>query len=111
MGLVFQESENNSLQKRKSIVVWIDKASNQYKLRHYGNIIYFSRKKNYVIMYCNAEQADKVIQDLNHSDFVKKAEFSSYGKLNFNPIHEEELIHELKEAAEKEIEERGEIRF
>lgn len=110
MGLVFQENEHNHLQKRTAIIVWINKASNQYKLRHYGDIIYFSRKNNYVILYCDTQQADEIIRNLNHKDFVKKAELSSHDQLNFSPEHEEKMMHELKEDAEKLREKKEDLR-
>lgn len=110
MGLVFQESNNNHLQKRTAIIVWINKASNQYKLRHFGDIIYFSRKKNYVILYCDTQQAPKIIQDLNNKDFVKRAELSSHNQLDFSPEHEEQMMYGLKEHAEKLREEQEDLR-
>lgn len=110
MGLVFQENDNDHLQKRTAIIVWINKASNQYKLRHYGDIIYFSRKNNYVILYCDTQKAHELIQDLNHKDFVKKAELSLHNQLDFSSEYEEKMMHELKEHAEKLREEREDLR-
>lgn len=110
MGLVFKEDDNQRLQTRSAIIVWLKKASDQYKLRHYGDIVYFSRKNNYTVLYCDAAKADKIIAELSKKDFVKKAELSRHNQLNFSPEHETSMMQDLKEKAEKLREENEDLR-
>lgn len=110
MGLVFKEDDNQRLQTRSAIIVWLKKASDQYKLRHYGDIVYFSRKNNYTVLYCDTAKTAKVIADLSKKDFVKKAELSRHNQLNFSPEYETSMMQALKEKAEKLREENEDLR-
>ena len=61
-------------------------------------------------MYCDTQQADEIARDLDKKDFVKKVKFSTHDKLDFSPEHEERMMNELKERAEKLREEREDLR-
>lgn len=110
MGLVFKQDDDQRLQARSSIIVWLKKANDQYKLRHYGDIVYFSRKNNFTILYCDTTKAKKIINDLSKKDFVKKVELSRHGQLDFSPEHETTMMQDLKVKAEKLREENEDLR-
>ncbi|QNQ80585.1 DUF2129 domain-containing protein [Lactobacillus sp. PV034] len=101
MGLVYQDNSKHHIEARKSIIVWLYNARDQYKLRHFGDIVYFSRKNKYVIIYLNAEQVDQTINSLKKEKFVKKVERSQQDNLNFSAEYEEKFMEDLRLQAEE----------
>lgn len=95
---------------RTQLIVWLYQISDQYKLRRFGNIIYFSRKNKYVVLYISSEYADKVIAELRSKNYVQSVETSRADKLDFSAEHEEQMMQELKEEAEKLREENEDLR-
>ena len=95
---------------RTQIIVWLYQISDQYKLRRFGNIIYFSRKNKYVVLYVSSEYASKVITELKSKNYVQSVETSKTNKLDFSAEHEEKMMRELKEEAEKLREENEDLR-
>lgn len=105
MGLVYRDlKHSNKIEKRKSIIVWLYHARDQFKLRHYGDIVYFSRKNGYVIIYVDNKQIDPIIKELEHKSFVKKVEKSHHENLNFSAEYENKLMEEMRVEAEKMLE-------
>lgn len=104
MGLVYQDLKNNKIEKRRSITVWLYHARDQFKLRHYGDIVYFSRKNAYVIIYVDNEQIDQIIQELKHKSFVRNVEKSQHENLNFSAEYENNLMEEMRKQAEQMLE-------
>ena len=52
---VNQELSERDITQRTSLIVYLRNASNdQFKLRRYGDIVYFSKKLHYLILYVNA---------------------------------------------------------
>ena len=99
--MVFKDESNNKMTARTQIIVWLYQISDQYKLRRFGNIIYFSRKNKYVVLYVSSEYASKVITELKSKNYVQSVETSKTDKLDFSAEHEEKMMRELKEEAEK----------
>ena len=110
MSLVFKDESNNKMTARTQIIVWLYQISDQYKLRRFGNIIYFSRKNKYVVLYVSSEYASKVITELKSKNYVQSVETSKNDKLDFSAEHEEKMMRELKEEAEKLREENEDLR-
>lgn len=104
MGLVYQDLKNNKIEKRRSITVWLYHSRDQFKLRHYGDIVYFSRKNAYVIIYVDNDQIDQIIKELKHKSFVKNVEKSQHENLNFSAEYENNLMEEMRKQAEQMIE-------
>lgn len=102
MGLVFKDEDVTSelLVNRRSLIVWLNKAKDQYKLRHYGNIIYFSKKRLYLVLYTDKASVDNLVKELQGLDFVKKVEISKNPDLIFSAEHEAEIISKLNRDAE-----------
>lgn len=110
MGLVYDVNQTQKMQKRQSLIIWLYQSRDQYKLRHYGDIVYFSAKNKYVMMYVEAEKKDSIIQELENKKFVKHVELSRHDELDFSDEHEEKLMSKLKLEAEKLQEENEEYR-
>ncbi len=108
--MVFKDESNNKMTARTQIIVWLYQISDQYKLRRFGNIIYFSRKNKYVVLYVSSEYASKVITELKSKNYVQSVETSKTNKLDFSAEHEEKMMRELKEEAEKLREENEDLR-
>lgn len=108
--MVFKDEPNNKMTARTQIIVWLYQISDQYKLRRFGNIIYFSRKNKYVVLYVSSEYASKVITELKSKNYVQSVETSKTDKLDFSAEHEEKMMRELKEEAEKLREENEDLR-
>lgn len=101
MSLVYQANDKDNLPQRIPLIVWIKKEKDFYKLKHYGDIVYFSRARKYVILYGNQEDVEKTISVLKHKGFVKKIEKSNVSSLNFTPEYQEKMMLEMREEAEK----------
>lgn len=108
--MVFKDESNNKMTARTQIIVWLYQISDQYKLRRFGNIIYFSRKNKYVVLYVSSEYASKVITELKSKNYVQSVETSKTDKLDFSAEHQEKMMRELKEEAEKLREENEDLR-
>ena len=108
--MVFKDESNNKMTARTQIIVWLYQIGDQYKLRRFGNIIYFSRKNKYVVLYVSSEYASKVITELKSKNYVQSVETSKTDKLDFSAEHEEKMMRELKEEAEKLREENEDLR-
>lgn len=104
MGLVYQDLNNNKIEKRRSLTVWLYRARDQFKLRHYGDIVYFSRKNAYVIIYVDDDKVDQIIEELQHKSFIKNVEKSQHENLNFSAEYENNLMEEMRKQAEQMLE-------
>ena len=74
-----QELADLDLPKRTSLIVYLRNAnSDQFKLRRFGDIVYFSKKMHYLIMYVvsEADQIDLDNQQIEDqiTDLAKEAE-------------------------------------
>ena len=108
MSLVFKDESNEKMTPRTQIIVWLNQISDQ--LRRFGNIIYFSRKNKYVILYVSSQYAAKTIAELRSKSYVQSVETSKTDELDFSAEHEEKMMRELKEEAEKLREENEDLR-
>lgn len=43
-------------------------------LRRFGNVHYVSKRLKYVVLYCNLEDTDSIIEKISSYSFVKKVE-------------------------------------
>ena len=67
-------------------------------------------KNKYVVLYVSSEYASKVITELKSKNYVQSVETSKTDKLDFSAEHEEKMMRELKEEAEKLREENEDLR-
>lgn len=62
--------------KRQGLVVWVYSLKQLKALRHYGTVIYASRRMKYVYLYLDMDKVDDTIEKLNKLRFVKRVEKS-----------------------------------
>ena len=105
---VEKDLANKNIIQRQSLTVYLNSISDQYKLRRYGDIVYFSKKFAYCILYVNKKDVEQVCQDLNSLDFVEKVEKSNRNQIDLSSDHIEKQITELAQEAEKTLQERQE---
>ena len=105
---VEEDLANKNIIQRQSLTVYLNSISDQYKLRRYGDIVYFSKKFAYCILYVNKKDIEQVCQDLNSLDFVEKVEKSNRNQIDLSSDHIEKQITELAQEAEKTLQERQE---
>ena len=108
MSLVFKDESNEKMTPRTQIIVWLNQISDQYKLRRFGNIIYFSRKNKYVILYVSSQYAAKTIAELR-SKLCAVCGNIKTDELDFS-AEREKMMRELKEEA-KNYEKKEDLRF
>lgn len=103
-----QDLANKNIIQRQSLIVFLNSISDQYKLRRYGDIVYFSKKFAYCIMYVNKKEIEQVCHDLYSLDFVEKVEKSNWNQIDLSSDHIENQIRDLAKKAEKTLQERQE---
>lgn len=103
-----QDLTNKNISQRLSIIVYLNSVSNQYKLRHYGDIVYFSKKFGYCILYVNQNEIDQVMRNLTALDFVDRVERSKWDQIDLSSDHIEKQITDLAADAERKLQERQE---
>lgn len=101
MNEINRQVAKTPLAQRKNLIVWVDRNSNQHKLLSYGDVVYFSKKKHYSILYVDAQQAAKICDRLRQQKFVKRAEVSKRDDLHFDADYQEKMMAHLKDEAER----------
>lgn len=61
-------------QSRQGIIVWLHSLKHVKLLRKFGNIHYVSKRLKYVVLYCNVEEVDHLLEKIGSFSFVKKVE-------------------------------------
>jgi uncharacterized protein YlbG (UPF0298 family) len=56
---------------RQGIIVFLHHLKQAKSLRKYGHVHYISRRMKYVVIYCNRDQTEAIIQKLRKLSFVK----------------------------------------
>ncbi|WP_335870490.1 YlbG family protein [Bacillus sp. 2205SS5-2] len=62
------------LTERQGIVVWLYNLKHAKTLRRFGHVHYVSKKLKYVVIYCDRESVESVMDKLSHYSYVKKVE-------------------------------------
>ncbi|WP_243386703.1 YlbG family protein [Bacillus kexueae] len=72
-------------QKRQGMVIYLHSLKHIKTIRKFGNIHYVSKRLKYVVMYCDMEQLDHLVEKLSSFSFVKKVEpsYKPFLKLEF----------------------------
>lgn len=97
-----QELADLDLPKRTSLIVYLRNAnSDQFKLRRFGDIVYFSKKMHYLIMYVDQEKVEEMLQQLEKLTFVKKVEVSEADQIDLDNQQIEDQIKDLAKEAEE----------
>jgi uncharacterized protein YlbG (UPF0298 family) len=70
---------------RQGIIVWLHSLKHAKMLRRFGNVHYVSKRLKYVVLYCNLEETEMLIEKLQSLSFVKKVEpsYKPFLKMEF----------------------------
>ncbi|MDR7076405.1 uncharacterized protein YlbG (UPF0298 family) [Neobacillus niacini] len=70
---------------RQGLVVWLYSLKQAKMLRRFGNVHYVSKKLKYVVLYCNQDELEVVMEKINSFSFVKKVEpsYKPFLKMEF----------------------------
>ncbi|MCJ2171956.1 YlbG family protein [Lactobacillus kefiranofaciens] len=98
-----QEIENTHLIKRVALIVYLKSVSDQYKLRHYGDIVYFSKKMKYCVLYVNRKEAEEVKKEISQLDFIKHVEILAEENVNLDSKYIESQITTMAKEAEEKL--------
>ena len=83
--MIVIEGEKAMFIQRQGLVVWLYSLKQAKMLRRFGNVHYVSKKLKYVVLYCNQEDLDGIMEKLNSFSFVKKVEpsYKPFLKMEF----------------------------
>lgn len=90
---------------RQGLIVYLTNVSEQFKLRYYGDIVYFSKKFRYCIMYIDGDD-QATIDEIRALPFVERIELSGTDQLDLTSEHIEQQVSDLALSAEQELEKR-----
>lgn len=60
--------------KRRGLIVWLYSLRQLKQLRHYGSLMYASKKMKYAVLYVDEDAIAELSSKLAHLRFVKKVE-------------------------------------
>jgi uncharacterized protein YlbG (UPF0298 family) len=99
-----QELAEQEIPSRTSLIVYLRNVNNdQFKLRRFGDIVYFSKKLHYLILYVNKGEAEETADKLRTFSFVKKVEFSQNDALDLDNQKIEQQISDMAKEAEEKL--------
>lgn len=59
---------------RQGIIVWLYSLKQAKMLRKFGNVHYVSKRLKYVVLYCNLDEVETIMDKISSYSFVKKVE-------------------------------------
>jgi uncharacterized protein YlbG (UPF0298 family) len=76
---------NVMLAQRQSIIVWLHSIKQAKMLRKFGNVHYVSKRLKYVVLYCNQDEIEELMEKIKSYSFVKKVEpsYKPFVKIEF----------------------------
>lgn len=98
-----EELKKAGLQSRNGIIVYLNNISNQYRLRKFGDIVYFSKKMKYCVIYVNSNEINRIKKEILALDFVERIEDSETDQLNLDGTYIEQQINEMAIEAEEKL--------
>lgn len=106
--IINSELKQAGLNERVSLIIYLHNVSDQYRLRRYGDIVYFSKKMKYCVLYVDLKELDRIQIEISHLSFVKKIEVSEFDNVNLDAAHIEKQIHDLAQDAENKLQDEDE---
>ena len=108
---VNEELKSAGLFQRKCLIIYLTNISDQFKLRKYGDIVYFSKKMKYCVIYVNQSDLKRIAEEISHLNFVKGIEISNQDQVNLESNHIEKQITVMARQAELKLQEKDEDLF
>lgn len=71
-GIVESRKEGIWMIDRQGVIIYLHHLRQAKSLRKYGHVHYISRKMKYVVLYCNQEDVESVINKVEQLPTVKK---------------------------------------
>ncbi|MDF7638836.1 YlbG family protein [Lactobacillus sp. ESL0791] len=99
-----QDLASVGIKKRIGLIVYLKKINEQHKLRHFGNVVYFSKKFSYCVLYVNEAKAKEIAAELCNADFVERVSFSQKDQVDLDSDYIEQQIADLAQEAEVKLE-------
>ncbi len=62
------------LGQRQGIIVWLYSLKQAKLLRKFGNVHFVSKRLKYVVLYCDLEDTETIMEKIQSLSFVKKVE-------------------------------------
>lgn len=62
------------LGQRQGIIVWLYSLKQAKMLRKFGNVHFVSKRLKYVVLYCDLEETEIMMEKIQNYSFVKKVE-------------------------------------
>jgi uncharacterized protein YlbG (UPF0298 family) len=59
---------------RQAIIVYLHSLKHVKLLRKFGNVHYTSRRLKYVVLYCNMDDVEMMMEKLNKLNYVKRVD-------------------------------------
>lgn len=103
-----KDIEGTTLVKRVGLIIYLSSASDQYRLRRYGDIVYFSKKMKYCVLYLDKKEAKAKVREIGSLDFVTEVEYSQDENIDLTSEHIESQINDLAQIAEAKLLEKKE---
>lgn len=100
---ISSDLKDSSLVSRTALIIFLKNASDQYKLRHYGDIVYFSKKMCYCVLYVDTADAEHELDEISNLSFVERAELSEEENIDLSSKHIEHQIADLAQEAEAKL--------
>ncbi|WP_220729801.1 YlbG family protein [Apilactobacillus zhangqiuensis] len=72
----------DTIENRKSLIVYVYSTKQVRQLKKYGLIYYVSQKMHYVVMYVNSDNYDWIKEKIGSLKIVKKIEETPYEQLS-----------------------------
>lgn len=98
-----KEIESTHLIERVALIIYLKSVSDQYKLRRFGDIVYFSKKMKYCVLYVSRKEAREIKEQIYHLDFVTHVEISPEEEVDLDSHHIESQLTEMAKEAEKKL--------
>ncbi|MDO4912170.1 MAG: DUF2129 domain-containing protein [Lactobacillus sp.] len=99
---------DQELKDRQAIIVFLKKKRDHYRIKKIGNLVYFSKKDHYCIVYVNQDKALETLETLKNKPYVSKAYLSKAETINLDGGYLEGQLADLKEKYEAELAKRKE---
>lgn len=98
-----QELKQAGLTPRIDLIIYLKNVSDQYKLRRFGDIVYFSKKMKYCLLYVDRSEAEAKEKEIARLSFVKGVKHSEKDKVDLDSDHIEKQVQDLALKAEKSL--------